>query len=293
MLKLLAVAAAIIAQINGVTAVPMSNEGCSSDQILLGQCPPAVEIANPGDRIDLAASLSVEGKGNGTWRPKDRATGSPHYSGPPAYVAPPDETDGRNVCLNDQLEVIGTACAEAVEEPAPEEPEERAGPPAVVTLADIASFFPTPPSVATEPDGIGAKNMPLNSVATSSTQTLAGELFGFPVSVTFTPAGFRQDWGDGTVTDSRHGGASWAALGQAEFSPTATSHAYTAKGTYDLTVTALYTAVVDFGEWGTRAVDGLISVPGAARALRIVEVHTALVAHDCVADPAGAGCPGS
>jgi len=219
--------------------------------------------------------------------------GSVLYSGPPAYVAPPDETDGRNVCLNDQLEVIGTACAEAVEEPAPEEPEEPVGPPAVVTLADIASFFPIPPSVTTEPDGIGAKNMPLNSVATSSPQTLAGELFGFPVSVTFTPAGFRQDWGDGTVTDSRHGGASWAALGQAEFSPTATSHAYTAKGTYDLTVTALYTAVVDFGEWGTRAVDGLISVPGAARALRIVEVHTALVAHDCVAGPAGAGCPGS
>lgn len=219
--------------------------------------------------------------------------GSVLYSGPPAYVAPPDETDGRNVCLNDQLEVIGTACAEAVEEPETEEPEEPEGPPALVTLADIASFFPTPPSVTTEPDGIGAKNMPLNSVATSSTQTLAGELFGFPVSVTFTPAGFRQDWGDGTVTDSRHGGASWAALGQAEFSPTATSHAYTAKGTYDLTVTALYTAVVDFGEWGTRAVDGLISVPGAARALRIVEVHTALVAHDCVADPAGAGCPGS
>ncbi|WP_309068598.1 hypothetical protein [Microbacterium sp.] len=160
----------------------------------------------------------------------------------------------------------------------------------MVTLTDLASFVPAPPSVATEPDGIGAKNMPLNTIATSSAQTIDGELFGFPVSVTFTPAGFRQDWGDGTVTDSRTGGAAWQTLGQPEFSPTDTSHAYAEKGTYTLTVTALYTAVVDFGEWGTRSVDGVISAPAAARDIRIVEVHTALVQQDCIQNPDGAGC---
>ena len=220
--------------------------------------------------------------------------GTIYYPGPPAYTPPPpDETDARNVCLNDAQEVVGVACAEPIATPEPDEPAapEPQGPPAIVTISDIASFFPAPASVVTEPAGIGAKNMPLNTVATAGVQTLAGELFGFPVSVTFTPAGFRHSWGDGTTTESPNGGATWASLDQAEFTPTATSHAYSAKGTYDLAVSALYTAVVDFGEWGTRSVDGVIEVPGAAQSVRIVEVHTALVAHDCVEDPAGVGCP--
>ncbi|GAA1733986.1 hypothetical protein [Microbacterium paludicola] len=211
---------------------------------------------------------------------------------PDTYTPPPDQTDGPIVCLDDSENVVGADCATDVPEPVEAEPApvEVATPPEVVTITDIASFVPAAPSIATEPDGIGAKNMPLNTIATSSAQTLAGELFGFPVSVTFTPAGFRQDWGDETVTETVHGGASWATIGQAEFSPTDTSHSYAEKGTYTLTVTPLYTAVVDFGVWGTRTVEGVISGPAAARDIRIVEVHTALVDQDCLENPSGAGC---
>ncbi|MCD1268055.1 hypothetical protein B5M43_004225 [Microbacterium sp. MEC084] len=188
--------------------------------------------------------------------------------------------------------MVGGDCATFAPdpEPAPDEPEEPQIP-AVITLADIASFVPTSPSVSTEPDGIAAKNMPMNSIAGSEAHTVAGDLFGLPVAVTFTPAGFRQDWGDGTVTESGTGGASWSALGQAEYTPTATSHAYAQKGTYALTITAQYTAVVDFGPYGTRPVDGIVSAPGASREIRVVEVHTALVQSDCTENPAAAGCP--
>lgn len=225
----------------------------------------------------------------GNWPPA-AAPPVPQYEPPP-----PDEADAPIVCLDDVGTVVGVDCGELPPEPEPEEtqepePEPQA-PPAVVTISDIASFVPDPPSVATEPDGIAAKSMPLNTIASAREQTVGGELFGFPVSVTFTPAGFRQDWGDGTVTESRHGGSRWQQLQQAEFTPTDTSHAYAAKGTYPLTVTALYTAVVDFGPWGTRAVDGVTSAPAAAREIRVVEVHTALVEHDCDEDPAGVGCP--
>ncbi len=250
-------------------------------------------IAVPGNSPSQPGGTAPVG---GPWPPSAPVVG-PWAPAVPEYEAPPpDESDAPLTCLNDIGTVVGPDCASAIPDPEPEEPEQPEQtdpepPPAVVTISDIASFAPAPPSVATEPDGVAAKNMPLNTIASAQAQTVGGELFGFPVSVTFTPAGFRQDWGDGTVTESSHGGSAWQSLQQAEFTPTDTSHAYAAKGTYPLTVTALYTAVVDFGPWGTRAVDGVISAPGATREIRVVEVHTALVQHDCTEDPTGPGCP--
>jgi hypothetical protein len=249
----------------------------------------------PASNADSASQPGGTAPVGGPWSPSAPVAG-PWAPAVPEYVAPPpDESDAPLTCLNDIGTVIGPDCASAITEPGPEpeQPEqaEPQPPPAVVTISDIASFAPAPPSVATEPDGVAAKNMPLNTIASAQIQTVGGELFGFPVSVTFTPAGFRQDWGDGTVTESSHGGSAWQSLQQAEFTPTDTSHAYAAKGTYPLTVTALYTAVVDFGPWGARAVDGVISAPGPTREIRVVEVHTALVQHDCTEDPTGPGCP--
>lgn len=270
-----------------------SSVQCSAAQIAAGLCPPPP--TNAGDRVDLEWSLDL-GSASAAQPRTDPAVPIGTYPGtgmpsrptlpPPA----PDESTARIVCLDGDSNVVGADCALPVAEPEQAEPEAPQGPPAVVTISDIASFVPAPPAVSTEPDGIGAKNMPLNTVSTSETQTVDGALFGFPVSVTFTPAGFRHDWGDGTVTETSTGGASWSALGQAEYSPTDTSHAYTAKGTYTLNTTAYYRAVVDFGPWGTRTVDGLISAPAASRDIRIVEVRTALVQYDCVEAPSSPGC---
>lgn len=160
-----------------------------------------------------------------------------------------------------------------------------------VTLADIATFTPTSPTLENEPAGLGVVGMPTNFVSSASEQTVAGRLFDtWDVVVHFTPAGFRFDYGDGTAATTTTGGATWAALGQAEFTPTATSHVYSARGTYPASVTVLYSAWVDFGGGTTRSVAGYVESTTGGYDVRVVEVHTALVDKTCVENPAGPGC---
>ena len=85
------------------------------------------------------------------------------------------------------------------------------------------------------------------------------------------------------------GGATWPQLGQAQFTPTATSHVYRSRGSYPVAVTVRYTASVDFGT-GFRPVDGFVSATTAGYDVRVVEVRTALVDRTCAEDPRGAGC---
>lgn len=287
--------ASLIAGLLAVTAifgaVPASGDNCGAATVYFG-CPSA---SSSGDQVQAAMERVEQHPGYREVASPIVGAGSdaPGINWRPTTPPPPeDRMTGDWTCYDGDLDSEGSACVEFPTAPAPDTPAEPEGPviPDVVTVSDIASFVPAAPSVATEPDGIAAKNMPLNTIAASQPHTVTGSLFDVPVSVTFTPAGFRQDWGDGTVTESGTGGAAWATLGQAEYTPTPTSHAYAAKGTYLLTVTALYTAVVDFGPFGTRAVDGVVSAPGATREIRVVEVHTALVQSDCTENPDAAGC---
>lgn len=158
-----------------------------------------------------------------------------------------------------------------------------------VTLADLASFVPARPALTGEPAGLGVVGMPTNLVAQASVQHLPGTLFDYDVVVRFVPVAFRFDHGDGTTQTASTGGATWAALGQAEFTPTPTSHVYEARGTYDVSVTVLYRAAVDFGT-GWRPVDGFVEATTSGYDVRIVEVHTALVDRTCLENPGGPGC---
>lgn len=158
------------------------------------------------------------------------------------------------------------------------------------TLADIASFVPARPVMSAEPKGIGIIGMPMNVVASASEQYLTGTLFDYDVTVRFIPTSFRFDYGDGTVRTSTTGGASWGRLGQAEFTPTATSHVYSSRGTYTVSVTVLYSASVDFGSGNWRDVPGFVEATLGGNSVRIVEVHTALVDKTCTENPNGPGC---
>jgi hypothetical protein len=158
-----------------------------------------------------------------------------------------------------------------------------------VTLADLASFVPARPALTGEPAGLGVVGMPTNLVAQAPEQLMPGSLFDYDVVVRFVPAAFRFDHGDGTSQTASTGGSTWAALGQAEFTPTPTSHVYRARGTYDVSVTALYRASVDFGT-GWRPVDGYVEATAAGYGVRVVEVHTALVDKTCLENPSGPGC---
>lgn len=136
---------------------------------------------------------------------------------------------------------------------------------------------------------MGIAGMPVNFVASASTHTRTGTLFGAPLTARFTPVGYDFHYGDGTTATLSTGGSTWTSLGQAQFTPTATSHVYHSRGSYVADVTVRYTAEVDLGS-GWFAVDGELSAPGPAQQVRIFEAFTALVAHTCVERPTAAGC---
>ncbi len=158
-----------------------------------------------------------------------------------------------------------------------------------LTITDVAQFAPAPVTTAGEPGNVGIAGMPTNFVAAAAVHTRAGTLFDRPISVRFTPVRFRFAFGDGTAATSNTGGRSWASLGQAQFTPTPTSHSYRDRGTYSAHVTVHYTAEVDIGG-GWFPIDGELSIDGPARQIRVYEAETALVARTCVEQPGAPGC---
>lgn len=159
-----------------------------------------------------------------------------------------------------------------------------------VTAADLASFRPTRPSLTGEPAGFGIVGAPTNVVAAASEQYLTGPLLGWDVTVRFVPAGFVFDYGDGSTARSATGGASWSSLGQAQFTPTATSHAYRERGTYPVSVTVQYAASVDFGSGTWRPVTGFVTASTGGYDVQVVEARTALVDKTCLENPGAPGC---
>lgn len=158
-----------------------------------------------------------------------------------------------------------------------------------LTITDVAQFAPAPVATAGEPGNVGVVGMPTNFVAAASVHTKAGTLFGRPISARFTPARFSFAFGDGTRATSNTGGRSWASLGQAQFTPTPTSHSYRDRGTYSAHVTVHYTAEVDIGG-GWFPVPGELAIDGPVQQIRVYEAETALVARTCVEQPGAPGC---
>lgn len=159
-----------------------------------------------------------------------------------------------------------------------------------VTSDDLASFRPASPTLIGEPAGVAVVGMPANFVATASEQHIAGELLGWDVVVRFVPEAYVFDYGDGSSRRSATGGATWESLGQAQFTPTSTSHSYSARGTYSASVTLEYSASVDFGTGAWRPVAGYVTASTGGYTVRVVEVRTALVDKTCLERPSGPGC---
>lgn len=215
---------------------------------------------NKGDHVEVSGSTTKPG------------TGSTHGAQPGTPAAPPPPVN----C--DDGSTYGASCGwQVVMLP-------------TVRAEDLASFRPAAPTLATEPGGLGVAGLPTNLVATASEQQLSGELLGYPVTVRFVPAGFVFDYGDGTTQRSTNGGASWRRLGQAQFTPTATSHAYRERGDYVAGVRVLYAASVDFGTGAWRPVIGDVTAATTGHGIRILDARTALVDRTCAESPTGPGC---
>ncbi|MGX5770883.1 hypothetical protein ACWKWN_09035 [Microbacterium trichothecenolyticum] len=242
-----------------ILLAPPSNTGstCDSAGIFVSAC-----ASSSQTQVDIAAN--EQGKGGVPPRESNTKTrNSLRTAGP----TPPEDCGPLNRCID--YSVIGV-------------PD--------VTLADIASFRPAQPTLAGEPAGFGVVGMPTNLLASASEQRIPGTVLGWDVTVRFVPVAYVFDNGDGTTTRATTGGASWSSLGQGQFTPTATSHVYQARGTYPVSVTVEYEASVDFGSGTWRPVPGVVRAEAAGYGVRVVEVRTALVDRTCVEDPTGPGC---
>lgn len=231
------------------------------------------EVDNSGSQVDISA---------GHTRPGSPQPGAPDRGGDggPDAITPPTRPEAPEPGTDEPDDCGPLGCRGDYEVVSPPD----------VTLADLASFRPEQPSLTGEPAGFGVVGMPTNLVAEASEQRLPGSLLGWDVTVRFVPAEFVFEHGDGSTATVATGGASWEHLGQAQFTPTATSHVYRDRGTYPVAVTVRYAASVDFGTGWWQPVPGFVTASSGGYDVRVVEVRTALVDETCREDPSGPGC---
>lgn len=262
-----AVAMLVVALIGAgnLAAVPLADMGCSSYGAWDGSC----YANNNGGQLDVGGTQRGNEGGSESREPDtptDPGSSDNSWGGPPANTDT-DTCDLGDMCRDSySVELI----------PRP-------------TLSDLASFRPNAPTVRGEPAGIGLAGMATNFIARAESQVLTGTLFDRPVSVQFVPAGYEFDYGDGSSRSSDSGGNAWQQLGNDQFTPTSTSHAFRQPGNYEVTVTVLYSASVSFFEGIWLPVDGYVRA-STSYPVRVLEVHTALVGRTCLENPAGVGC---
>ena len=272
----------IVGTIVAATAVvlPFSGGGTFADctaaeQSTIG-CPvnDGTEIIVDGDRTD-PGSPGTSPIGNDSPGP-----------GIDAPWHPPPEFDFGQ-CVYNWDSYIG--CFRAIEDDEEADDEEPTAPMPPITISDLARFAPEGSALAGEPGNVGVAGLPTNFVTSASVHTINDTLFGFPIAVRFTPAGYDFTFGDGTTMSSATGGHSWSELGQAQFTPTETSHVYRERGTYLAHVDVRYSAEIDLGI-GWFPITGAVTASGPVQEIRIFEAHTALVAHTCEQAPSSPGC---
>lgn len=250
--------------------------GCSDSSLVSGGC----------GTTNTGTSLTVSGERN---TPGSHGPSTPDDS-PDANTgnwSPPKEFSFDDCLANWNSYIRCFRATDEVEDADPATPDEPALP--ALTITDLAAFAPAPVTAAGEPDNVGIAGMPTNFVAAASVHTRTGTLFGLPLSVRFTPVGYDFDYGDGDRATTATGGQTWGSLGQAPFTPTATSHVYQERGTYLADVDVRYSAEVDLGI-GWFPVSGELTTDGPDQEIRIFEAHTALVAFTCTQKPTGPGC---
>ncbi len=241
-----------------------------------GNCPVGAQQAgicttNTGTSVIVGGTQTNPGSGSSGSNPGSGSSGS----STPVYTGSWCELDDAWVVRN------MTDCAEV------DDDGDDSTPP--ITIADLARFTPNGSPLTVEPFGIGIVGLPSNFVASSGAHTANGTLFGRDLRVRFTPDLHRFHYGDGDTKTTGTRGRTWAAAGQAQFTPTATSHVYGRRGTYTVRVDVLYTAEVNFGN-GWIAVPGHVTARGPSQQIRVYEARTALVAYTCDELPGAPGC---
>lgn len=253
-------------------------------------CPPEIcDVDDDGTIIDIVDTIFGR-VDPGLWRPTDPDNpGDPINVGWPGGPGTPGtppltlcNTEDDTFPINDPLQGYCPPTAPG------EDPIVIPYP----TLYDLASFAPNPPTLTGEPLTAGIMGKPTNFLSSASEHTLTGELFTYPVSVLFTPVNYTFDYGDGSTLTATDASTSWQDDGLPQFSPTGSSHTYSAKGMYSTSVTVAYSAQVNFsGSSAWLPVAGYVYSTTSGYDVTIYEALTALVDKDCNENPTGEGCP--
>lgn len=271
---------ALLLALSPVASGMVGTDVCSAESAGLGLCG-----STDGSSLSISGTQQQQGINPGTDTP--RSNGGPSGpSGPGAPSGPSQEAIDLAACMDDSGT---TRCAPRLNRPAaPATTPPPPGTPTIV-MSDLARFAPASVLATAEPGNVGIAGMPTNFTAAATPQVQDGELFGVPLRVRFAPAGYDYIYGDGSSATLTTPGQTWEALGQAQFTPTPTSHVYLEPGVYPARVDIRYTAQVDLGG-GWIDVPGQLTTSGATQDIRILEARTALVAHTCDENPAGVGC---
>jgi len=278
MLSRIAAAVVTVLLVAGASTPASANaSSCSEQSALLGLCG-----STDGTSVSISGTQQQQGTNPNT--ETRRSNGGP--SGPGAPSGPSQEAIDLAACMDDSGT---TRCAPRPNRPAPPAVTAQAPGTPTITISDLARFAPASVLATTEPGNVGIAGMPTNFIGAATPQIQGGALFGVPLRIRFTPAGYDYTYGDGNSATVTSPGQTWATLGQAQFTPTATSHVYRTPGRYVAEVDVRYTAEVDLGG-GWLPVSGQLTTDGAEQELRILEARTALVAHTCAENPAGVGC---
>lgn len=259
-LLLAAIAMSMVVASSSNLSASASEPGCTYSEALAGLCSTG-SIA--GDHVDVGAHGGSDGSAGGN-ASDDEASDDTNAATPPAGVPCP----------------AGVACGgNAVV-------QVQGG----VTMSALASFYPQKPTVSGEPNGWAIIGLDANFVSSAGRHTASGPLAGQPATVRFTPVRFEWDYGDGVHASTATGGATWRSLGVPEFSPTPTSHVYTAAGSYGVSLTVEYTAQYRIGGGPWRDVPGTLTLSAPTFTVIAADAKTVLVQRNCQADPRGPGC---
>ncbi|WP_394554558.1 hypothetical protein ACDF64_07675 [Agromyces sp. MMS24-JH15] len=159
-----------------------------------------------------------------------------------------------------------------------------------ITIRDLAAFRPAPTTAPMEPDGWAVVDLPANFLSDASVHTASGTLLGRAADVRFTPTHYRWNFSDATTTESDSPGATWATLGQREFTATPTSRTFAERGTFEVTPWVTYRAEYRLAGGPWIPVAGTLEIPGPTRSILVGRIDTVLTNGDCTQYPTAPGC---
>lgn len=257
-------------------ASPASARACTNVDALTGACG---EVSGGGVDVGVESTQGGGSDGGGG----DGGDGEAGDEGGSAEGGAPVPCASTNVALCSEMRRITPDTV------TPRTTTPRTTTP-VVTTREVAHLVPGVGAQGMEPKGWMVVGLPTNFYADASSSIVSTTLLGSPADVRFTPVSFNWDHGDGSTTTGATGGATWAALGLAEFSETATSHVYDSPGSYTISLTVLYSAEyrIGGGEWRTLAGTVPSTSPPMTASAKLAK--TVLVADDCGRRRASPGC---